>query len=229
MSERREREADPEQAAMRARILSAVAAEAVPSRVEHRRRAIVIGSVFAAVTALAFIATGGVVPGDRPRALFLLVSGTALVAAVILTTMAQSPRVDGRRSMLGPPRSILTFAAAAAPLGLAAVAVGCAVAWPELARERVGEELHAACGVVTAFHGVFPLGALLLLRRGSDPVHPQLTGALLGTAAGAWATTLAYLRCPHVACDHCLVAHVLPIVALTAIGAILGRRFLRLR
>jgi hypothetical protein len=40
---------------------------------------------------------------------------------------------------------------------------------------------------------------------------------------------MAYLRCPHAAAMHCLVAHVVPTLILTALGAVLGFFLLRVR
>jgi hypothetical protein len=86
-----------------------------------------------------------------------------------------------------------------------------------------------ACGAMTIAQGALPLLALLLPRRGSDPVHPALTGAALGMTAGGWAVVMAYLRCPHAAMTHALLAHVVPTLALAALGAALGGWLLRLR
>jgi hypothetical protein len=76
--------------------------------------------------------------------------------------------------------------------------------------------------------GSLPLLAFVLLRRGSDPVHPALTGAALGATAGAVASVLAYVRCPHTDPFHCVVAHVLPIVVLTLAGFVAGRALIDL-
>jgi hypothetical protein len=40
---------------------------------------------------------------------------------------------------------------------------------------------------------------------------------------------MAYLRCPHAAASHCVLAHVAPTLLLTALGALLGATLLRVR
>ena len=51
----------------------------------------------------------------------------------------------------------------------------------------------------------------------------------LGMTAGAWTVVMAYLRCPHAAPMHCIVAHVVPTLILTALGAVLGWLLLRVK
>jgi hypothetical protein len=77
--------------------------------------------------------------------------------------------------------------------------------------------------------GALPLVALLAPRRGTDPVHPAVTGAALGMTAGAWTAMMAYLRCPHPSAFHCIAAHVAPTLLLTVAGALLGHALLRVR
>jgi hypothetical protein len=131
--------------------------------------------------------------------------------------------------MLGRPRGVLLAAVVASAPLLAIVAVLAAAMWPEPAAEHVEGGVHLACGAMSVLQGALPLVALMLPRRGSDPVHPAVTGAALGMTAGAWTVVMAYLRCPHAAAMHCVLAHVVPTLILTALGAVLGWVFLRVR
>ncbi len=65
------------------------------------------------------------------------------------------------------------------------------------------------------------------MRRFSDPTHPVLSGAALGAAAGAFSAFLVDLWCPVAYLPHLLLGHVLPLLTLTAVGAVLGRWVLR--
>jgi hypothetical protein len=76
--------------------------------------------------------------------------------------------------------------------------------------------------------GALPLLALIVPRRGTDPVHPVFTGAALGMTAGAWTAMMAYLRCPHAVSLHCIVAHVVPMLVFAFVGALLGRALLKI-
>ena len=58
-----------------------------------------------------------------------------------------------------------------APL-LAVVALCATLAWPEPAGEHVDGSANLACGAISVLQGALPLLALLLPRRGTDPVHP---------------------------------------------------------
>jgi hypothetical protein len=131
--------------------------------------------------------------------------------------------------MLGRPRPTLLLACVLAAPVLACAALAAAMIWPENAAEEVPGHAHVACAAMTLAQGALPLIALLLPRQGSDPVHPAITGAALGMTAGAWTAMMAYLRCPHVPASHCIIAHVVPTLLLTIVGAVLGRVLLRVR
>jgi hypothetical protein len=76
---------------------------------------------------------------------------------------------------------------------------------------------------------VWPLVALVLTRRRTDPLHPSLTGAAIGSAVGASIWVLVDLNCPIAYLPHLLLGHVLPLVLITSVGAALGRRLIALR
>jgi hypothetical protein len=187
-----------------------------------------VAGLGAIATAALFMGMGGMSPGTRPVEMIAFTVGFGLVAVAVLTRLSSSPSGDGA-SMLGRPRGVLLAAViGSAPL-LAIVAVVASVMWPEPSAEHVGGGAHLACGAMSVLQGALPLIALMMPRRGSDPVHPAVTGAALGMTAGAWTVVMAYLRCPHAAAMHCVLAHVVPTLILTALGAALGWVFLRVR
>lgn len=221
----RERTAASPSLDLRARILAEVAQTPAPTRPEHRKRIALIAGLGALATTALFFAMGGFSKGTRPIELVAFTAGFALLAALVLTRMSSG--VSG--SMLGRPRHVLLIASVVAAPVLAICALAAAALWPEHAVEELPARSHLACGVITLVQGALPLVALVIPRRGSDPVHPAITGAALGMTAGAWTATMAYLRCPHAAVAHCIAAHVLPTLVLTVAGALLGRALLKIR
>jgi hypothetical protein len=210
---------------LRARVLAEAARTPSPTRAVYKRRVLLIAAIGAVATASLFVVMGGMAPGTRPVEMIAFTVGFGLLAAAVLTRLSSGPR----GSMLGRPRSVLlTAVVVTAPL-LALVALSATMAWPDHAGQEVGGSVHFACGLISVAQGALPLLALLLPRRGSDPVHPAITGAALGMTAGAWTVVMAYLRCPHGAAMHCIVAHVVPTLVLTALGAALGWLLLRLK
>jgi len=212
-------------AELRARILEEAKKTPSPTRDEHRKRVAVVVALGTLATAGLFFAMGGFAPGARPMELIGFSAGFAVVAAIVLTRISR-PR---QGSVLPAPRSLLVTACVAAAPMLAVAVLAATTMWPEPAHEDVPTKTHLACGLMTVVQGALPLVVLIIPRRGSDPVHPAITGAALGMTAGAWTAAMAYLRCPHAEASHCILAHVVPTLALTAIGAVLGRMFLRVR
>lgn len=210
---------------LRSRVLAEVARTPSATRVVHKRRVLLIAAIGALATSSLFIAMGGMAPGTRPVEMIAFTVGFGLLAAAVLTRLSSGER----GSMLGRPRSVLlTAVIVMAPL-LALVALCATLVWPESAAEPVAGAANIGCGLMSVAQGALPLIALLIPRRGSDPVHPALTGAALGMTAGAWTVVMAYLRCPHADAMHCIVAHVAPTLVLTALGAGLGWLLLRVK
>ena len=210
---------------LRTRVLAEAARMPSPTRSAHRRRVILLSAIGAVATVALFVGMGGMSPGTRPVEMIAFTVGFGLVAAAVLTRLSST----APHSMLGRPRAVLlTAVVLTAPL-LAVIAFCAAIAWPGSAAEHVDGSTNLACGGLTILQGALPLIALLLPRRGTDPVHPAVTGAALGMTAGAWTVVMAYLRCPHAAAMHCVLAHVVPTLILTAFGAVLGWFLLRVR
>lgn len=212
---------------LRSRVLAQVARSPARTRAEYKRHVALLATAGVFATALLFVAMGGMAPGTRPAEMIAFTAGSALLAGAVLMRLSSASAPSG--SMLGRPRPILmTAVVTSAPL-LALVVAGAAMAWPEPARETVAGSTHLACEVMGVVQGALPLLVLLVLRRGTDPVHPAISGAALGMTAGAWAVVMATLRCPHSAALHGVVAHVGPTLLLTALGAVLGGMLLRVR
>jgi hypothetical protein len=210
---------------LRARILAEAALTPSPTRPAHKRRIVLLATIGALATVALFAGMGGMSPGTRPVEMIAFTVGFGLVAAAVLTRLSSGEP----RSMLGRPRSVLLTAVVVTAPILAIVALCATLAWPDTSGEHVDGSVHLACGAISVLQGALPLIALLLPRRGTDPVHPAITGAALGMTAGAWTVVMAYLRCPHAAAMHCIVAHVVPTLILTALGAVLGWFLLRVR
>ena len=211
---------------LRARVLAEVARAPSPTRADHKRRILLVAAIGTIATVSLFVGMGGMSPGTRPVEMIAFTVGFGLVAAAVLTRLSSGPN----GSMLGRPRTqLLTAVVLTAPV-LAVVALCATIAWPEpAAGEHVESMTHLGCGAMSIAQGALPLVVLLLPRRGSDPVHPAITGAALGMTAGAWSVVMAYLRCPHAAAMHCILAHVVPTLILTGLGAILCWVLLRVR
>lgn len=210
---------------LRARVLAAAAQTPSPTRADYKRRVVLVAAIGAVATVALFVVMGGMRPGTRPVEMIAFTVGFGLVAAAILT------RLSGGKSgtMLGRPRSQLVMGLVLTAPVLAVIAFCSTLAWPEPAGEHVEGAAHFTCGAISVLQGALPLLALLVPKRGSDPVHPAITGAALGMTAGAWSVVMAYLRCPHAAALHCVLAHVVPTLVLTALGAVLGWLLLRVR
>ena len=162
----------------------------------------------------------GTATAGRPAA-----SGTGIVAgAIALAVAATALALPSRRSMLSPPRGQLLAVAIGVPVLVGAWLLlwGTTYADPYV---RVGWR----CIELTAATAPWPFLALYRASRRLDPRHPQLTGAALGAAAGAWGAVMAEIWCPLAVGSHVLVGHVLPLALLVAVGSGVGSRMFRLR
>lgn len=207
---------------LRARVLARVAS--VPSRTrEGRRRRVALGALAAlTLTTFSFVLGGGVECGERPVELVVATAAAGMLVALV----ASWGVLRSSRSMLGPSsRTLVWVWGLTAPL-LGVVALVASMRWPDANVEVVSRELHVGCGLFTVLQGALPLAALVAWRRKSDPLHPASTGAALGMIAGAWASVMAYLRCPHGSLSHAVSAHVFPTLVLALLGALIGRSVL---
>jgi hypothetical protein len=210
---------------LRARVLSEAARTTSPTRAEHGRRQTTLALIAALALLALFFGMGGAKVGEKPIALVAFTAGFAVLTAAILRHLS----LGRPRSMLGRPATTLLVASlAAAPL-LSLSVLAAAIVWPDPAREAVVSRTDWVCGAMTLIQALLPASFMIASRRGSDPVHPAISGASMGAAAAALATALAYVRCPHGETFHCIVAHVAPLAILALLGAALGRAWLRVK
>ena len=83
------------------------------------------------------------------------------------------------------------------------------------------------CLIVAAIVGVTALVSFAVALRHAAPAASRLRSAALGAAAGAWAGLAVFIFCPSGDQQHLLLGHVLPLAALTALGAFALPRALR--
>ncbi len=210
---------------LKARILAQAAARPSPTRDASRGYAWLIAPSSAIVAATLFFAFDGPRHGQGRAPWFYAAStiGWAMVAALsVWGALARG------RSAIGRPRPWLLVLAIGTPATLFAMMFGFAVAHPEVTSVHP-ERLGLKCLGLTVAAAVFPLLSLALLRRGSDPVHPVATGAAFGSACGASAGVMVEMWCPVATPAHVAIGHILPILALTLIGALLGSRVIAMR
>jgi Negative regulator of sigma F len=207
--------------ALKQRILDAAKAKPSPPRTPRT-----MGGVLRAVMALVamaaiFVGTGGLdrAPG-RPTSVHApLVAGT--VAIAVLASFMVLPR---RNSMLPRSRTQLLTVAVFVPL-----LIGAWIMIWHGSYDDPFQRLGVRCFLMTLATAPWPLAALMYWRDRIDPVHAATSGAATGAAAGAWAAAMVELWCPLADPGHVLRGHVLPLVALTALGALFGARLFGLR
>ena len=161
---------------------------------------------------------------QRPLGLVL----SALFTAVLISTVNLWAALDRGRSTVGRPRVWLAASASSAPVllfsaqfGLSSLFPGQTVPWPG----RTGNP----CLAISLLVGLWPLLAMAVARRSTDPVHPAMTGAAMGVAAGGVSWVLVDLFCPVGHWMHLLYGHVLPIAILAVVGVVLGNSLVRFR
>jgi hypothetical protein len=210
---------------LRARVLEATRREPVRSRAEgERRRAAVVALGFLVSCALGIVA-GRLDRGERPLGYI-----AALVTAwLVLASAATWVSVGRGQSMLGRPVIWRIAAAVLTPVAMLATWLALALAWPETLHSVFGARPHTLCAVATVVFATGPLIAFAVVRRGTDPVTPRLTGAALGAAAGAWGAVGVQMFCSFTAPVHVLLGHLLPVALLPALGVLIGDRVVAIR
>jgi hypothetical protein len=211
-------------AELRARILETASRQPSPTRSQLRLRNAALLVTGIMVPLVVFFSWGGLRQAARPDLLVWETAGGGAFIALTLCILA----LKRGRSMLGRTGTALLAVAVLAPLVLFAWKLatssqfdGMTVEWPT----RVGFKcLRLAC--LTA---AWPLVGAIMVRRGTDPTHPRLTGAAIGAAIGSCSWVLVDLWCPVAYVPHLMVGHVFPLVATTVAGAWLGGRLIALR
>jgi hypothetical protein len=207
----------------KARLLATVARTPSATRSAARARAWLVLPSAAIVAAALYFAFDGIEHGrGRPSWFYVAcaLSWGAVAALSMWGALGRGASASWRA------RPALVAVALGTPAALLALMFALAAASPE---PHVTGTLGLRCLGLTLAAAAFPLVALLRVRRESDPVHPAVTGAALGSACGASAGVMVELWCPVAAPAHVAVGHVLPVVVLIAIGTILGRRSLAVR
>lgn len=207
---------DPE-----ARIKAAIRRQPSPTRRQVSARQagfLVLGSLLPLVC---FIAVGGVRVGPRSSsALAATVLGDAVISAVALWMAA------GRGGqMIGRSASQLLATAIVAPFAFVSWKLLCSswfhvAPWPAAGYR---------CLALTLLFSCPPLVAILVARRGLDPLHPGSLGAALGVALGLCGGVLVDLWCPSGQLEHLVPGHLLPIALLALVSAWVGQRVLAMR
>lgn len=208
---------------VRTRLLSQVNRDRAPSRGEIRGRNAKLFLSAIAVSWGVFLLSGGVHGGARPRA---LVAETVIGAAAIALTALMVALGRGR-SMLGRSNGVLLGLVVGTPLAMFALKLGVSSQFHGM-MESMPERPGFRCLLLSCLMAAWPLVAVVMTRRGSDPVHPRLTGAALGVAVGACSWVLVDMWCPVAYVPHLMLGHVLPLVLLSIAGAWLGK-FVALR
>jgi hypothetical protein len=209
-------------ASIRDRILEAARKEPAPTRDRARDRRRMALSFGVAIALASFALVGSMGPLPRPF-LFACGAGWSLVAFVgTLVGLSRGQMMLGRST-----RALVATASAIAPVVLAWILM--LVFYMQPPHVAPPMHVHLVCCAMGIAFAAAPLGAMLWIRRGTDPVHPAATGATLGSAAGAWGGLLIHLHCPYVDPAHVVAGHVLPIVLLAIAGALAGRRLLVVR
>jgi hypothetical protein len=210
---------------LRARVLAAARAEPVAARAGWERRVGILAVAGAAFSVGTLWIIGGPSVDGRPVGYYATVVAVWALIGVIATWAG----VSRGRSMLGRPASWRLSVAVLTPVALATGALLAGLVWPSTFSGASDLRHHVICAGCTVLMAIGPLAAFALLRRGSDPVAPGLSGAALGAAAGAWGATCIELRCGLATVDHVLLGHVLPVAALVVLGVIVGSRFVAVR
>jgi len=167
-----------------------------------------------------FFACGGFRDAGAPRPPLLIaltLSGTVAVAGIALRAALPASALPRSKEALLAALVVVPGLFFGWKVGWSVAFDACAW-WPT----RPGLRCLGLSGTI----GLLVLAACVQARRGRDPVHPRLTGAGLGVASGAVAAVLADLWCPVGHPVHVLLGHVLPMLALSALGARWGGRVL---
>ena len=148
--------------------------------------------------------------------------GPLLAGATALTLVATFIATRRGRSGLGSGIVALLAIALLATPAFAALSLAAAIAAPPPAAAQVAglSPFGLPCiGISVAVGGVALAAYAVALRR-AVPVATVRRAAALGAAAGCWPGLAVLFFCPANDLVHLLVAHVLPILGLTLVGAV---------
>jgi hypothetical protein len=204
---------------LKAKIMAAARAKPSPTRAASHGQAWAVLAFGIALSAALYFASDGPNHGQGRAGWFYVASVLSWLGVAALSGWAAFSRGG---SAIGHSRGWLISVAVGTPVALFAMMIGFALAHPEVMLvhpERIGWK----CLRLSLAAGGFPLLALALVRRRSDPVHPAATGAALGAACGASAGVMVEMWCPVATPAHVAIGHILPILILALAGLALGR------
>jgi hypothetical protein len=202
---------------LRSRVLAEAASEPLVTRGEARVQNAVLLVSGLVGPLVVFIASGGVRADTRPTTLVVQTAvGAGLIAATALLVAL------GRgRSTLGRPGIILLGFALLTPVAMLGWKIAVSSHFPGM-MDPSPQRPGFRCLQLSCLLAAWPLAAVVMTRRRTDPVHPRLTGAAIGAAIGACSWVFVDLWCSVAYVPHLLLGHVLPMVATTAAGFWLG-------
>jgi len=148
--------------------------------------------------------------------------GWSVVLGLTLLVGLASP--PGRR-----PRAILRWAVAVTVPAVFFVYLG-ATAWAREPFQAFAHGAHAEhafrCGGICFLVGAVMSSGVMLLWRGTDPLTPRLSGALLGLVGGMGSALGMGIFCPSHEMWHVCVSHGVALASLAVLGGVAGRRLL---
>ncbi len=157
----------------------------------------------------------------RPEVAFSLF--TLFVAMTAFGTVALTEAIPGRgRATAARRTAVISLSSAVATLCLATLhSLGHESA--AFGTDPVGSE----CSVTVFALTLVPAIALFYRLRRLAPAHPLQMGALAALGSAVFGAGAVWIYCPVANPLHDLVWHFLPMVAITAVGGLLGRKMLR--
>jgi hypothetical protein len=214
------RDATPE---LKRRVLEAARAEPAAIRSTVRSRGWLALGCSAAIALSIFLYFGGIRQEGRPA---LLVVWTALGWVTVATVAVRMGMTRGR-SMLGRSTSALLAMIVTIPPLLLAWKVGVTISFGPEMMARWPSRVGLRCLGLSLAMAAPLLPAFFVFRRRSDPIHPGITGAILGIGTAVLAGVLVDLWCPVAFVPHVLLGHILPLVLVGAGAAVAGQYLLR--
>jgi hypothetical protein len=226
------RRSDVPSDALRERILAGVAASRAATTRTRTRIAVALATV-TVVAIIVVVFASEVVYGQ--------------LAAGLSVNAGQVGRLEWTLLLLAAMTLISTFVAVSRGkrgfgLGAAVLAIGAALVAPVYAMLTAVQPIHmndaaitgvtispwgARCALIAAVIGITAMACFTSALRRAVPVASGSRGAAIGAAAGAWAGLAVFLFCPSGDPQHLILGHLLPVIALTLMGALATPALLR--
>jgi len=163
---------------------------------------------------------GGVEESVIRAGLYGALGWSVVLSLTLLVGLASPP---GRR-----PRAVLRWVVAVAvPAAFFVYLVKVASAEPFSAFASGAHAQHALrCGGICFVVGAAMSSGVMLLWRGTDPLTPRLSGALIGLVGGMGSALGMGILCPSHETWHVCVSHGVVLASLAVLGGAAGRRLL---